>query len=355
MELKSTGQPTQTHPATPQRPVYDHYHRPLQDLRISVIDRCNFRCTYCMPDSNRDRYSFLPEDNWLTFDEIERLTRLFVQLGVTKIRLTGGEPLLRPNLPDLILKLRRIPGVSDLALTTNGSLLSKYAAPLLETGLDRITISLNTLDENVYHRMSGGRGKVDTVLKGIDIAAAVGFKHIKVNVVLQRNVNDRHILELVKYFKDRQIILRFIEYMDVGNCNHWRMDEVVPSIEVVEMINRYFPIKPVKSNYFGEVAARYRFLDGSGEIGFITSITQPFCRSCTRLRLSADGKIYTCLFSGKGTDLKKHLKKNPTDEQLSSLLASVWTNRSDRYSEMRSEANAPAQSSPKVEMFQIGG
>ena len=353
MELKLADQPNPAHPVTEQRPVYDKYNRPLQDLRISVIDRCNFRCTYCMPDGDRERYSFFSEQEWLTFDEIERLTRVFVGLGVTKLRLTGGEPLLRPNLTELIRKLRGIPGVSDLALTTNGSLLSQHAASLRATGLDRITVSLNTLDGEIFRRMSGERGDVEKVLAGIDRAAAEGFTNIKVNVVLQKNINDRHILDLVRYFKDRRITLRFIEYMDVGTCNHWSRSEVVPSIEVVELISRHFPIKPVKPNYFGEVAARYRFLDGAGEIGFITSITQPFCRSCTRLRLSADGKLYTCLFSGKGTDLKRFLNKNPTDEQLSASLAAIWESRSDRYSEMRSESGA--KNSPKVEMFRVGG
>ena len=353
MEMKLSEPQAPVRRISEQHGVHDLYGRPLQDLRISVIDRCNFRCTYCMPAGNGNQYSFLPQENWLSFDDIERLTRIAVRLGVSKIRLTGGEPLLRPNLPGLIQRLRRIPGITDLALTTNGSLLAQYAATLKETGLDRITVSLNTLDEHIFRQMSGWKGEVNRVLEGIDTAAAAGITNIKVNVVLQKNVNDRHVLDLAKYFKNRRIILRFIEYMDVGTCNHWNMAEVVPSIEVVELINRHFPIKPLKSNYFGEVASRYRYTDGSGEIGFITSITQPFCHSCTRLRLSAEGKIYTCLFSGKGLDLKKYLKKDPTDEQLLAFLASIWTNRSDRYSEKRSELSA--KNSPRVEMFQIGG
>ena len=337
------------------RQIFDLYRRPLQDLRISLIDRCNFRCTYCMPQQTAGSYSFLKEKEWLTFAEIERLVRLFTRLGVTKIRLTGGEPLLRPGLPQLIAQLRGIPAIEDLALTTNGSLLAKYADVLKKSGLDRITVSLDALDAGLFRKMSGQRGNVDCVLEGIAAAEQAGFDNIKINVVVQKNVNDRHILDLVRYLKGRQPILRFIEYMDVGNCNHWDAREVVSSIEVAELINRHFPIKPVKPNYFGEVAARYRFLDGSGEIGFISSITQPFCHSCTRMRLSADGKIYTCLFSAKGIPLQKWLRQNSSDDELLNILATIWQKRSDRYSEQRAELHAKTKNSPKIEMYQIGG
>ena len=334
----------------------DRLNRPMHDLRISVIDRCNFRCTYCMPEDEFSKhYQFLESREWLTYDEIVRLTKLFVQSGVTKIRLTGGEPLLRPNLSVLIEKLSRIEGIDDLTLTTNGSLLAQYAKELKGAGLQRLTVSLDTLDSRTFGLMNGRRGSVDQVLNGIRKAQEAGFTNIKINVVVQRGVNDNSILDLVKYFKGTHHILRFIEYMDVGNCNHWNNRYVVPSKEILAMIHAVYPLCALQPNYFGEVADRYEFMDGSGEIGFISSITQPFCGSCTRVRLSTDGKIFTCLFASKGEDLRAPLRQNASDHQLLQLIARIWSNREDRYSELRSQIHSASQSSPKVEMFQIGG
>lgn len=335
--------------------LLDRYRRPLQDLRISVIDRCNFRCTYCMPTGSNINYTFLEQEQWLTFNEIERLTRLFTGLGVTKVRLTGGEPLLRPNLPDLIARLRHNTKITDLALTTNGSLLSEFVVHLKESGLNRITVSLDTLDAQTFTHISGGKGNVTHVLKGIQKAEEAGFDQIKINIVVQKNVNDHQILDLIKYFRGTNAVLRFIEYMDVGNCNHWNVQDVVPSTDLVELINAHFPIKPVKSAYFGEVASRYQYRDGRGEIGFITSVTQPFCASCTRARLSADGTVYTCLFASKGINLQKPLRKGASDADLLKILTSAWANRQDRYSEMRAQIPPHQTSAGKVEMFQIGG
>lgn len=335
--------------------LQDTFHRPLHDLRISVIDRCNFRCHYCMPQEYSKRYAFLKEAEWLRFDEIVRLAHLFAGLGVSKIRLTGGEPLLRPRLPELIKELKRIPGIKDLAMTTNGSLVSEYAKALKEAGLDRITISLDTLDAALFRRMSGGNGRLEDVLEGIRRAEEADFDCIKINVVLQKSGNDHQILDLVRFFKGGKSILRFIEYMDVGNCNRWNIKDVVPSAEVVKTIHEHFPIKPAKSNYFGEVASRYRFLDGSGEVGFIPSVTQPFCRTCTRARLSTDGKMYTCLFASEGVDLRAALRGGTPDKNLLAIIREAWENRTDRYSEQRAQLGASSQFLPKVEMFQIGG
>ena len=334
----------------------DQLNRPLRDLRISVIDRCNFRCTYCMPEKEYSQhYQFLKKEEWLSFDEIVRLTKLFVSQGVTKVRLTGGEPLLRPGLPSLVGELSKIAGIEDLALTTNGSLLQSQSRALKENGLKRLTVSVDTLDEEIFYAMSGNLGSVAEVLEGIKEAERVGFKEIKINVVIQKGVNDHTVLDLVKYFKGTGHIIRFIEYMDVGNCNHWKSEFVVPSAEIVRRINAVFPLKPAKANYSGEVASRYQYLDGSGEIGFISSVTQPFCGACTRLRLSTDGKIYTCLFAGQGTDLRAALRSGVPDGEILSLLRGVWTSRHDRYSENRSKQSALENSIKKVEMFQIGG
>ncbi len=335
----------------------DRLNRPIHDLRISVIDRCNFRCTYCMPEKEYSaHYQFLKKEEWLSFAEIFRLTQLFVSLGVVKVRLTGGEPLLRPGLPDLIRRLSEIPRIEDLALTTNGSLLRSQAKTLKEAGLKRLTVSLDTLDEEIFYAMSGNLGSVGDVLEGIKEAERVGFKEIKINVVIQKGINDHTILDLVRYFKGTGHIIRFIEYMDVGNCNHWKSEFVVPSSEIVHRINEVFLLKPVKANYSGEVASRYQYVDGSGEIGFISSVTQPFCGTCSRLRLSTDGKIYTCLFSGQGTDLRTRLREGASDKELLSLIIGVWKKREDRYSENRLRLSAsPAKPVRKVEMFQIGG
>jgi cyclic pyranopterin phosphate synthase len=336
--------------------LQDTFHRPLRDLRISVIDRCNFRCTYCMPDKEDSRhYSFLKPKGWLSFEEIVRLTKLFVDCGVTKIRLTGGEPLLRPNLVELIGKLRKIPGIKDLALTTNGSLLTQYARALQEAGLDRITVSLDTLDARLFHQMNGNKGDLKKVLEGINICEELDFAAIKINVVLQKGVNDRNALDLVGHFKGRKPVLRFIEYMDVGNCNHWGLRYVVPTREIVDQINSRFPLRPLAAKEFGEVAARYEFADGSGEIGFISSVTKPFCGTCTRGRISADGKLYTCLFAGEGVDLRAPLRAGAADAELSALIQNVWQKRTDRYSELRTKIRSNPEPVHKVEMFQIGG
>lgn len=336
--------------------LQDTFHRPLRDLRISVIDRCNFRCAYCMPDKEDSRhYSFLKTMEWLTFDEIVRLVQLFVATGVTKIRLTGGEPLLRPDLVELIGKLRAISGIKDLALTTNGSLLSRYARGLKDAGLDRITVSLDTMDARLFHQMNGNKGDLKEVLEGIKICEELKFETIKINVVLQRGVNDHSVMDLVRYFKGRKPVLRFIEYMDVGNCNHWDLRYVVPTRKLVDLINGQFPLRPLSAKEFGEVAARYEFADGSGEIGFISSVTQPFCGTCTRGRISAEGKMYTCLFAGDGVDLRAPLRTGADDAELSALIQNVWQKRTDRYSELRTKIRSSPGHAHKVEMFQIGG
>ncbi|MBN1870501.1 MAG: GTP 3',8-cyclase MoaA [Candidatus Omnitrophica bacterium] len=336
--------------------IYDSFDRPLRDLRISVIDQCNFRCVYCMPQNQRiEHYTFLKQDQWLTFPQIERLARLFVKLGVGKIRITGGEPLLRPNLSNLVGKLKGIPEVKDLALTTNGSMLIQHAQALKDAGLDRITVSLDTLDPALFRQINGFRGTLEKVLDGIQLCQKIGFGCIKINVVLQKNIGHRHILDLVRYFKGRKPILRFIEYMDAGNCNHWSPDAVVPASEIVKLIHEHFPLRAVRSNYYGEVASRYEFLDGEGEIGFITPITQPFCRTCTRARVSADGKMYPCLFANHGTDLRPFLRQDIPDDVLLNIIQSDWRNRKDRYSELRAKSLSSQKSLPKIEMFQIGG
>lgn len=334
----------------------DTFHRPLRDLRISVIDRCNFRCTYCMPDKEDSRqYSFLKPGEWLSFEEIIRLTKLFVDCGVTKIRLTGGEPLLRPNLVELVGKLREIPGIKDLALTTNGFLLTQYARALREAGLDRITVSLDALDARLFRQMNGGKGNLQKNLEGIAVCEGLDFDTIKINVVLQKGVNDGQVLDMVSYFKGKKAVLRFIEYMDVGNCNHWERRYVVPSREVVDLISARFPLRPLAAKEFGEVAARYEFVDGSGEVGFISSVTQPFCGTCTRGRISADGKLYTCLFASEGVDLRAPLRAGANEAELSALIQNVWQNRTDRYSELRTQIRLQPEPVHKVEMFQIGG
>lgn len=330
----------------------DTFNRPLHDLRISVIDRCNFRCTYCMPQDEVKHYPFLAQEKWLSFDEITRLSEAFVNLGVTKIRLTGGEPLLRPNLDQLIRRLNAISGIEDLALTTNGSLLKENAAKLFSSGLKRLTVSLDTLDARIFKELSGGKGSLKEVLNGIKVAEEEGFGSIKINVVIQRGVNDNSILDLVKYFRGTPHVLRFIEYMDVGNCNHWDWKYVVSSKEIVEQINQTFPLESLERNYLGEVAERYRFKDGAGEIGFISSVSQPFCQDCTRARVSTDGKLFTCLFSETGHDLMPYLHQNLSTQELSQKIQALWQNRSDRYSELRAQLPRPSH---KVEMFQIGG
>ena len=339
----------------------DTLARPLRDLRISVMDRCNFRCPYCMPrETFHEKYKFLGSHERLSFDEIVRLSRLFVQLGVRKLRLTGGEPLLRANLADLIGDLTAIPDVEDVALTTNGVLLARYAAELKAAGLRRITVSLDTLDPEIFARMSGGFGGIEDVLNGIEHARQSDLTPIKVNAVIQRGVNDHTAIDLVRHFRGTGVIVRFIEYMDVGNRNSWREDLVVPAKELATRIGALWPLHPVESEYRGEVAKRYAFDDGQGEIGFISSVTQPFCGDCSRARLSSDGVVYTCLFATQGTSVRDALRSGASDDQLLEMLRNIWLARTDRYSEIRSRVrqSEEAQRSDarrKVEMFYIGG
>jgi len=338
---------------TPLRPR-DTLGRPLHDLRISVMDRCNFRCPYCMPkETFHEHYRFLKSSERLSFEEIARLTRLFVDLGVKKVRLTGGEPLLRPNLGELVGELSAIEGVQDIALTTNAVLLAQHAAQLKANGLNRITVSLDSLDPEVFRQMSGGFGERDRVLEGIQAAVDAGLAPVKINAVIQRGVNDHMALELVERFRTSPIVVRFIEYMDVGNRNHWSLDRVVPSRELMERIHARWPLHAVEENYRGEVAERYAFDDGAGEIGFISSVTNPFCGACSRARLSSEGVFYTCLFATQGTDLRAPLRNGASDDELRNLIAGTWLERSDRYSEQR--AGLGEQPLRKIEMYYIGG
>ena len=336
--------------------VKDTLGRPLRDLRISVTDRCNFRCTYCMPKEifGRD-FQFLQRDELLTFEEIARLARIFVAHGVEKIRLTGGEPLVRRGLERLIAMLVETEGLHDLTLTTNGSLLSPARSRALkEAGLKRITISLDSLDDAVFMAMNDVGFPVAKVLAAIDGAAAAGLHPIKIDMVVKRGVNEDSILPMARHFRGTGHILRCIEYMDVGNTNGWRMDDVVPAAEIIRTVNAAWPIEPVAANYYGEVAERWRYLDGAGEIGIIASVTQPFCGSCTRARLSAEGELYTCLFAGRGHDLRALLRGGAADAEIGDFLASVWRARDDRYSEIRS-SNTLSLPLKKVEMSHIGG
>jgi len=333
----------------------DQLGRPLHDLRISVMDRCNFRCPYCMPETTYgEHFKFLGNDERLSFDEIERLSRLAASLGVSKLRLTGGEPLLRPRLAELIARLKRLDGIDDLAMTTNGVLLARQAVELRDAGLDRITISLDTLDPAVFHRLSGGRGALGDVMAGVEAAQAAAFpKGIKLNAVIQRGVNDDTALDLVERFRGSGIVVRFIEYMDVGNRNDWASDAVVPSRELVERINARWPLEAVAPQYPGEVAARYRFRDGIGEVGMISSVSNPFCGGCSRARLSSEGLLYTCLFATQGADLRTPLRAGADDDALRELLRKIWLGRADRYSEER--AARREQHPHKIEMHYIGG
>jgi GTP 3',8-cyclase len=334
----------------------DRLDRPLRDLRISVMDRCNFRCPYCMPrEQFHDAYRFLKSSQRLAFEEILRLARLFVAQGVRKIRLTGGEPLLRANLADLIGDLTSIAGIEDVALTTNGILLARHAAELKAAGLNRITVSLDSLDPEVFSRMSGGFGGVNEVLAGIEAAQRADLMPIKINAVIQRGVNDHTVLELVDRFRGTGVIVRFIEYMDVGNRNHWEADRVVSSKELAATINARWPIQPLERNYRGEVARRYGFADGAGEVGFISSVTQAFCGECSRARLSSDGALYTCLFAAQGTSLRDPLRAGATDEELAQLIRQIWSGRQDRYSELRANLRQASGDHTKVEMYYIGG
>ena len=336
--------------------VRDTLGRPLRDLRISVMDRCNFRCPYCMPENIYDRnFRFLSSRERLSFSEIVRLTRLFARMGACKLRITGGEPLLRAGLADLIGDLSRLEGVEDIALTTNGVLLAQQAASLTAAGLDRVTVSLDAVDEELFRRMSGGRGRLEAVLDGISEARAAGLNPIKINAVIQRGVNDGHVAELVDYFRGTGMILRFIEYMDVGTINNWSETQTVPAAEIVETIHPRWPLRPLDANYHGEVARRYEFVDGQGELGFITSVSQPFCGSCNRARLSSDGRLFTCLFASEGLDLRGPMREGAADDELLDLMRGRWSRRADRYSELRSSGRSGAAQDGKVEMYYIGG
>ena len=332
--------------------MLDSFGRPLRDLRISVTDRCNFRCRYCMPrEVFGSDFAFLPRGEILTFEEITRLARVFAAHGVKKVRLTGGEPTLRAELPKLVTMLREIPGI-EIAMTTNGSLLKELATPLARAGLDRVTVSLDSTDDATFRAMNDVGFPVARVIEGIDAAVAAGLGPIKIDAVVKRGVNDHTIVDLARFIRERGHILRYIEYMDVGASNGWRLDDVVPGAEVIAMINRELPLEPLEPNYRGEVAKRWRYRDGSGEVGVITSVTQPFCGDCTRARLSAEGSLYTCLFAVAGTDLRGPLRAGASDEELGALLGSVWTVRDDRYSELRSKATTAL---PRIEMSYIGG
>ena len=333
--------------------VLDTLGRPMRDLRISVTDRCNFRCTYCMPKEVYGAdHAFLPRAEILDFEEIERIVRRCVALGVRKVRLTGGEPLVRRNLETLVRMLAAIPGVDDLTLTTNASLLAAKAQALADAGLHRVTVSLDALDDETFMRMNDVGFPVQRVLDGMAAAQAAGLGPIKINTVIRRGLNEHAILDLAGQFRETDTSVRFIEYMDVGHTNGWRLDDVVPAAEIVARIDARWPLEPVDPGYRGEVAQRYRYRDGAGEIGVISSVTQPFCGDCTRARLSADGRLFTCLFATDGHDLRGLLRSGADDNALAEALRVIWTGRSDRYSELRSLDTVDL---PKVEMSFIGG
>jgi cyclic pyranopterin phosphate synthase len=334
-------------------PLLDRYERPLRDLRISVTDRCNFRCTYCMPaEIFNERYEFLKRERILTYEEMARVTRIIVRLGAVKLRLTGGEPLVRQDLDELVRQLVAIDGAHDIAMTTNGVLLPKHAERLREAGLQRVTVSLDSLDNDVFRRMNGGKADVADVIQGIEAAERAQLTPIKINCVVQRGVNDHTIVDLARWCKDRGYILRFIEYMDVGNMNGWRLDDVVSAREIVERVDAALPLERLPRNYSSETALRFRYRDGGGEIGIIASVTMPFCGDCSRLRLSPEGSLFTCLFATQGTDIKTPMRDGASDDELEAIIRQMWTARTDRYSEERSEQT---DNRPKIEMYYIGG
>ncbi|MGG5804636.1 GTP 3',8-cyclase MoaA [Bacillus mycoides] len=336
-----------------QEKVKDFFGRPLQDLRISVIDRCNLRCTYCMPaEVFGPDYAFLKDEFLLTFDEIERLAKVFVSIGVRKIRLTGGEPLLRKDLTKLIERLVKIDGLVDIGLTTNAIHLTKQAKALKEAGLHRVNVSLDAIDDNVFRAINGRNMNTKPVLKGIMAAKEAGLE-VKVNMVVKKGMNDHQVLPVATYFKEQGITLRFIEFMDVGSTNGWNFDQVITKRELIDMIHGVYPIESAEAHYFGEVAKRYRYVGTNVEVGFITSVSESFCSSCTRARISADGKFYTCLFATEGMDLRKLLRESLSDNELLKAIQYVWENRKDRYSDERTEESA--KNRPKIEMSYIGG
>ncbi|UAL50165.1 MULTISPECIES: GTP 3',8-cyclase MoaA [Metabacillus] len=330
----------------------DSWDRPLRDLRISVTDRCNFRCRYCMPEELfGPDYSFLSSEKILSFEEIERLAVIFSSLGVKKLRLTGGEPLLRKELPVLIRMLKKVDGIDDIGLTTNGSLLKGFAAELYEAGLRRVTVSLDSLNEERFAEMNGRRSKVKNILQGIEAAAFAGLQ-VKINMVVQKGVNDEDVLPMADYFKAQGQTLRFIEYMDVGNSNGWKLDHVVSKSEILSLIGERHPLNKIPPNYTGEVAERYEYQDQSAEIGIISSVTDSFCSTCSRARISAEGKLYTCLFASKGTELRQLLRSGKSDMELKAIIREIWNQRSDRYSDERTSETGQRN---KVEMSHIGG
>ncbi len=338
-------------------PLADTLARPLRDLRISVTDRCQFRCTYCMPREvfGRD-FVFLPREQLLTFEELTRLARVFAGLGVRKLRLTSGGPLLRRDLEKLVAMLAGIGGIQDIALTTNGALLAGKAQTLAAAGLRRVTVSLDSLDGAVFMALNDAGFPAARVLDAITAAASAGLAPVKVNMVVRRGVNEQSILPMAAHFRHSGHVLRFVEYMDVGTTNGWRLEEVVPAAEIISLIGGQWPLQPVEAAYPGEVARRYRYLDGGGEIGVIASVTQPFCRGCTRARLSAEGKLYTCLFAGSGHDLRGPLRAGSNDQALREQISAIWARRADRYSEQRTRHTGRTQPvKPKVEMSRIGG
>ncbi|MFS0576020.1 GTP 3',8-cyclase MoaA [Sporosarcina sp. 179-K 3D1 HS] len=333
--------------------ILDKLGRPIRDLRISVTDRCNFRCSYCMPkEIFGDDYVFLPKDELLTFEEVERLARLFASLGVKKLRLTGGEPLLRRGLPELIRKLMDVRGIEDIGLTTNGVLLRQHARALYDAGLRRLNISLDALEPDTFGEINGRGTGPELILSHVDYAKDIGFD-IKVNMVVQKGVNESEILPMAAFFKERGITLRFIEFMDVGNDNAWSFRKVVTKKEIFDILNTSYAMEPVDEDYYGEVAKRYRYKDNGSEVGFITSVSESFCATCTRARLSSDGKLYTCLFASEGFDLRELVRKGQSDEELLEAISDVWNRRTDRYSDERTEQTA--KNRKKIGMSYIGG
>ncbi|ANU25483.1 GTP 3',8-cyclase MoaA [Planococcus versutus] len=334
-------------------PVQDQFQRPIRDLRISVTDRCNFRCSYCMPkEVFGDDYAFLPKQELLSFEEIHRLTKVFVAMGVKKIRLTGGEPLMRRGLPELVEKIFSVEGVEDIGLTTNGLLLGNQAQALYDAGLRRLNISLDALDPELFGQLNGRGVDPSHILKQIDFAQRVGFE-IKINMVVQKDVNEQEILPMTAYFKERGITLRFIEFMDVGNDNGWSFKKVVTKKQILEKLQTVYQLEPVDKDYYGEVAKRYRFEEGEGQVGFITSVSESFCSSCTRARLSSDGKFYTCLFATGHFDIRELIRDGLSDEELFEKISAVWERRDDRYSDERTELTAKNRN--KIGMSYIGG
>lgn len=333
--------------------ITDKFGRPLQDLRISVTDRCNFRCTYCMPKEifGKD-YPFLPKSQLLSFEEINRIAKAFVKLGVKKIRLTGGEPLLRRDLPDLISKLSAIEGLQDIGLTTNATLLEKMAESLKVSGLKRINVSLDALDNKLFQSINDSGISTERVLKGIDKAVQVGLE-VKVNMVVKKGMNEHEILPMARYFKDKGVTLRYIEFMDVGKTNGWDFSKVVSKKEIYKQLSQHFELEPVDPAYIGEVAKRYRYSGTNTEVGFITSVSESFCSTCTRARIAADGKMYTCLFAAKGFDFRDILRSETTDEELEKVIITIWNGRTDRYSDERTEESV--RNKDRIEMSYIGG